>query len=252
MEIVIIGTGNAATILGRKLKAAGHTIVQVFGRNASAASELAYILEAESASYWSVVHRNADLYLIAVADSAIEEVTRELRLPGKLVVHTAASVSKDVLQPISDRYGILYPLQSLQKDTDHLPETPLLIDAGDAETLRWLELLAGSLSAQVMPADDALRGKLHLAAVFCNNFTNHLYVLAEAYCRQEGIDFNLLKPLIRETAERLESLPPQKAQTGPALRRDGPTLERHRQLLRDYPRLRAFYDLFTESIGYNS
>src|SRR5688572_24623042 len=117
MEIVIIGTGNTATVLGRKLKAAGHIIVQVYGRNASAASELAYELDCESTNYWAVVNRNAELYLLAVADIAIDEVIRELRLPHKTVVHTAASVSREILRPASEHYGVFYPLQSLKKNT---------------------------------------------------------------------------------------------------------------------------------------
>ena len=94
MDIVIIGTGNTATVLGRKLNAAGHTIVQVFGRDTSAASALAYELNTESTNYWNVINRNADIYILAVSDIAIEEILKELRWPDKTIVHTAASVSK--------------------------------------------------------------------------------------------------------------------------------------------------------------
>src|SRR5918993_5263485 len=108
MDIVIIGTGNTATVLGRKLKKAGHTILQVFGRNSSEASELAYELDSESTNYWNVVTRKADLYILAVSDIAIEEVFQELRLSDKTIVHTAASVSKNVLKEGSAHYGVLY------------------------------------------------------------------------------------------------------------------------------------------------
>src|SRR5215217_2618312 len=106
MDIIIIGTGNTATILGRKLIAAGHTIVQVYGRDAKAASELAYVLGSESTNYWSVVQRTADIYLLAVSDIAIEEVVQELQLPDKTVVHTAGAVSKDILKNVSLHYGV--------------------------------------------------------------------------------------------------------------------------------------------------
>ncbi len=251
MEIVIIGTGNTATILGRKLKAAGHDIVQIFGRNAAAASELAYELDTESTNYWSVINRHADVYLIAVSDIAISEVKKELGFTDKVMVHTAAAVSKDVLKGATDHYGILYPLQSLKKETAHLPDIPIIIDASDEATLHLLDNLAHSISPNVVEAGDEQRLKLHLAAVFCNNFVNHLYALMEDFCKKEGIDFNLLKPLIRETALRIDSISPKDAQTGPAIRHDSNTIERHLELLQNYPHLKNIYQLFTQSIGYN-
>lgn len=248
MNIVIIGTGNTAAVLGRKLKSAGHRIVQVFGRDSAAASELAYQLGTESTNYWNVVNREADIYLLAVSDMAIADVLRELNLPDKTIVHTAASVSKNVLRPLSAHFGVFYPLQSLKKGTSHLPETPMIIDAGDPDTLHALDNLAHTISDQVVEANDEQRLKLHLAAVFCNNFVNHLYSLAALFCEREGIDFNLLLPLIRETAVRLEDLSPQASQTGPALRNDRATIDKHLALLERHPDLKAIYESLTRSI----
>jgi predicted short-subunit dehydrogenase-like oxidoreductase (DUF2520 family) len=214
-----------------------------------AASELAYELGTESTNYWNVVSRDADLYLLAVSDIAIEEVKTELRLPQKTIVHTAAAVSKHILAGASTHYGVFYPLQSLRKELAHDPETPMLIDASDAATLQELETLARSISSQVVEADDETRAKLHLAAVFCNNFVNHLYRLAEEYCLREGLDFSLLKPLIRETALRLDEISPARAQTGPAVRGDGATIARHLSLLQSYPELKAVYELLSSSIA---
>ena len=247
MEIVIIGTGNTASILGRKLKAAGHNIVQVYGRNAKAASDLAYELDTESTNYWAVVNRTADVYLLAVSDIAVSEITKELQLPHKTIVHTAASVSKNVLNK-AHHHGVFYPLQSLKKDSVYLPDTPIIIDANDKETLLLLENLANSISDTVVKAGDEERMKLHLAAVFSNNFVNHLYALAKEYCLNEGLDFKLLLPLIKETALRVETIDPGEAQTGPALRHDAATIQKHEELLSNYPRLKKFYTLFTESI----
>jgi predicted short-subunit dehydrogenase-like oxidoreductase (DUF2520 family) len=251
MEIVIIGTGNTATVLGRKLKAAGHRIVQVFGRDTSAASRLAYELGTESTNYWNVVYREADLYLLAVSDIAIEEVLKELHLPDKTIVHTAASVSKNILKNAAHHFGVFYPLQSLKKEIGSLPEIPIIIDASDETTMKELEVLGHSISDRVVEAGDGQRLKLHLAAVIVNNFVNHLYALAEDYCKKEGIDFYLLLPLIEETASRLKEIPPSQSQTGPALRNDRNTIEKHLELLKDYPQLRKLYELLTESI-YNS
>lgn len=251
MDIVIIGTGNTATVLGRKLKAAGHRIVQVFGRDSMAASELAYELGTESTNYWNVVNKEADMYILAVSDIAIAEVMRELHLPDKTIVHTAASVSKDVLKNASGHFGVFYPLQSLKKEVQHLPEIPIIIDASDETTFDELNALAHSISHQVTEANDEQRLKLHLAAVFCNNFVNHIYALTEQYCQKEGIDFHLLLPLIKETAERLDEISPSQAQTGPAIRNDRATIEKHLALLQHHPHLQNIYSLLTESIDSN-
>jgi predicted short-subunit dehydrogenase-like oxidoreductase (DUF2520 family) len=248
MQIVIIGTGNTATVLGRKLKAAGHRIVQVFGRDTSAASKLAYELGTESTNYWNVVTRDADLYILAVSDIAIEEVLEELHLTGKTIVHTAASVSKNVLQGSAQHFGVFYPLQTLKKDISQLPDIPIIIDASDESTLKELESLAQSISDKVIEAGDEKRMKLHLAAVIVNNFVNHLYALAESYCNDEGLDFELLIPLIKETASRVEYTSPSNLQTGPALRNDHNTIEKHLGLLKRYPHLKKIYETFTESI----
>ena len=247
MEIVIIGTGNTAAVLGRKLKAAGHTILQVFGRNAKAASELAYELDTESTNYWSVVNRDADLYLLAVSDGAVEEVFKELQITDKPIVHTAGAVSKNILKGAT-YYGVFYPLQSLRKETAYSPDIPIIIDASDEQTMRLLRRLGESISSHVVAANDEQRLHIHLAAVFCNNFVNHIYAVIEDYCENEQIDFRLLFPLIKETALRIEKISPKNAQTGPAIRGDKATIEKHLAMLQSYPELHAFYQLFTQSI----
>lgn len=251
MDIVIIGTGNAAHILGLKLKAAGHNIVQVYGRNTNRASELAYKLETESTNYWSVINQTADVYLIAVSDVAVADVLKELFLPRRTIVHTAASLSKEVLHEATKNYGVFYPLQSLKKENDNLPDIPIIIDASNHETLNVLRVLASSISEKVIEADDEQRMKLHLAAVLCNNFVNHLYYLTEKYCRQEGLDFKLLLPLIQETAQRIILLSPAAVQTGPAIRSDEDTIQNHLMLLEAHPQLQEIYKVLTQSIKVN-
>jgi predicted short-subunit dehydrogenase-like oxidoreductase (DUF2520 family) len=249
MNIVIIGTGNAATVLGKKFKEAGHHIVQVFGRDASAASKLAYQFDTESTNYWSVIRKDADFYLVAVADDAIVEVAKHVHVPGKLVAHTAASVAKDVLKTMSHHYGVFYPLQSLRKEMNELPDIPVFVDASDEVTRKKLEQLAHSISKEnVIVAGDKERLKLHVAAVIVSNFANHLYKLAEDYCKNEGLDFNQLIPLIEETAHRLKTMSPGTAQTGPAIRHDDPTIQQHLAVLEKYPHLKKIYEVMTESI----
>jgi predicted short-subunit dehydrogenase-like oxidoreductase (DUF2520 family) len=250
MDIVILGSGNVAAVLGRKFKAAGHRILQVISRNASAASKLAYEWDTESSNYPSIAKPNADIYIIAVSDDAIDDVINNIKLPKKVVVHTAASVSKDILKNVTDHYGVFYPLQSLHKeDVTDLPEAPIFFDGSDDLTKKKLEALANSISPQhVAQAGDDARLKLHVAAVFVNNFTNYLYALAENYCTKEGIDFKELFPLIEETALRIKNISPSRSQTGPAIRHDEETIQKHLLLLRSQPEMKKVYEFLTESI----
>jgi predicted short-subunit dehydrogenase-like oxidoreductase (DUF2520 family) len=248
MNVVIIGTGNVATVLGKKLKNAGHRIAEVVGRNAATTETLAAGLNAAPITEISAISTDADLYLIVVPDSAIETVAKNLPLQGQTIVHTAASVSIEVLRTKTDDYGVLYPLQSLTKELQDLPAIPFLIDASNGPTLALLQKLAGTIGTQVQKANDSERIKMHLAAVMVNNFTNHLFTLAHDYCRREGLSFSLLQPLMAETVSRLTEISPAAAQTGPALRRDQQTIEKHLQLLKNYPHLGGLYDLLTKSI----
>ncbi len=249
MEIVIIGSGNVAAILGRKFRAAGHHILQVVGRNSKAASALAYEWDTVSTNYQSPISRQADVYIIAVTDEAIDDIIADLKLNGKVVAHTAASVPKEILKTVTNHYGVFYPLQSLRKEMTSLPDTPIFIDGSDEMTRKRLETLAHSIAKEkVAEAGNDDRLKLHVAAVFVSNFTNHLYALAEDYCTKEGLDFKQLLPLIEETTSRMKDTSPRAAQTGPAIRHDVETIRKHLDLLAHHPRLKDIYLLLTESI----
>lgn len=249
MDIVIIGSGNVAAVLGRKFKAAGHSIVQIYSRNASAASALAYEWDTESTNYKSLLNKSAEIYIIAVPDDAIDDVTDNLHLPGKVVAHTAASVPMDTLKKVSAHYGVFYPLQSLRKELNYLPDIPVFFEGSDDTAKKKLGALANSVAGEnVTEAGDDARAKLHVAAVVVSNFTNHLYMMAEDYCRKEGLDFKLLIPLIDETASRIKDITPRNSQTGPATRHDSETIQKHIELLKSHPQLKNLYILMTESI----
>ncbi|MBS1566920.1 MAG: DUF2520 domain-containing protein [Bacteroidetes bacterium] len=247
-DIVIIGTGNTATILGRQLKQAGHRIVQVAGRNMAPATLLAAELNALPCTNASSLNRDASMYLLAVPDRALAGIQEEWKLPPVLTVHTAGAVSLNVLKDAAAEYGVLYPLQSLRKEIKRTPELPLLVDGNTDRVRERLLGIAKSISALAGLADDAQRLQLHLAAVLVNNFTNHLYALAEAYCDKQGLDFSFLLPLIRETALRLEGHSPHTVQTGPAVRNDAGTIERHLALLEKDAALKEIYTMMTKSI----
>lgn len=248
MRIVIIGTGNVATVLGRKFLAAEHEVIQVCGRNALRAAELADTLGTTFTTDIQQPDRTADLYIVVVSDAALPAVAAQLQLDKKLVVHTAGSVSKNILSTCSKNYGVLYPVQSLRREINILPEIPFLVDGNTEDDLALITDFACSLSNQVQRADDEHRLKLHVAAVIVSNFTNHLYALAQAYCLQEKTDFNMLLPLITAIADRLYQYAPADVQTGPAIRNDTPTIQKHLELLQPHESLKALYELFTHSI----
>lgn len=249
MNIVIIGTGNTATVLGKKIKLAGHHIIQVFGRDHQNTIVLASLLDSQPVNDFNEIDPGAEIYILAVSDSAIEEVSRQLKLDNKILLHTAGAVSKDILKEASGKYGVLYPLQSLRKEMDPLTDVPLHIDAGDKQTLEKISVLAKSISNQVIISGDMERLKLHVAAVFCNNFTNYMYTLGEAYCKKEKLSFKHLLPLIKETALKLEYYSPTSMQTGPAIRGDQPTILKHEDLLRRYEELQDVYRYLTRKIS---
>ncbi len=248
MRIVIIGSGNVASVLGRLLKTNNHEIIQVVSRNAANAQVLATELNCRFADYSGTIDADAELYIVAVNDGALYDLNNSFRLGNKLILHTAGSVSKDVLKDISVNYGVLYPLQSLRKEMEYAADIPFLIDGNTEETKTMIEDFARTLSGHVAQANDDERLKLHVAAVIVSNFTNHLYALAEEFCNKENIDFKLLAPLINETAKRVETFSPAEVQTGPAVRNDVFTLDKHLRLLSNYPKLKYIYLKLTDSI----
>ena len=249
IKVVIIGSGNVATVMGSRIVSAGHRIVQVVARTPEAAAPLAHVWECACTTEWSGIDPAAGLYIFALSDRALTAVAETVRLPGRLVVHTAGAAPATALATVSDRCGVLYPLQSLRREIRPYPEFPLLIDTWRPADLSELETFARTIARQVRQADDAVRLKLHAAAVLVNNFANHLYTVAADLCRQEHIDFSLLLPLIRETAGRLERYPPQQVQTGPAIRGDEGTMQRHLEVLAGYESIKTLYTVFSRQIG---
>ena len=254
MKTVIIGSGNVATVLGESIVGAGHSVLQVVARDERRAAGLARSLGCPYAVRYADIETEADLYIAALGDTALEGLARpassgdHLSLPGRFVVHTAGSVPAGALLSVTGRYGVLYPLQSLRAAIRPFPPFPLLVDAATPDDRQALEVFAKTLSGQVRLADDSTRLKLHLAATLVNNFTNYLYTLAAGYCQEERLDFSLLLPLIRETADRIERYPPGDVQTGPAFRGDRNTIQKHLAEIDKHKEIRTLYELFTNLI----
>ncbi|MDQ6757827.1 MAG: F420-dependent NADP oxidoreductase [Bacteroidota bacterium] len=248
MKVVIIGSGNVATVLGKVIHNAGHEIVQVLSRNENHAKALAQIFNCPYGSFKSTSYKEADIYLLAITDTALYHLDQYVQLGNKLVVHTAGSVSKEVLKNVSSVYGIIYPLQSLIKDSAEVPEIPLLVDGNNAEVTKVIHDFSKTLSPNISVANDQERLKFHVAAVLVNNFTNHLFAVGDEFCKKEKIDFKKLYPLIDETINRVKNNSPQSVQTGPAIREDIYTLGKHLQILSAHPDLKYLYLKLSESI----
>ncbi|HBC28669.1 MAG TPA: DUF2520 domain-containing protein [Prevotellaceae bacterium] len=224
---VLIGRGNVATRLGQALRGAGHEVIAVGGRTRVAP-----------------VPQDADIYIIAVSDRCIPQVAAELASVQGLVVHTAGSVPMDVLP--QRRRGVLYPLQTLSRARQiDFARVPLFIES-DSD-LPLLREVASSVSGSVRVLDSARRRSIHLAAVFCSNFTNAMYSMAYRLLRREGIPFEALLPLIDETAAKVHDLVPHEAQTGPAVRWDTEVMDAQRALLPD-EEMRQVYTLLSNYI----
>lgn len=248
MDIVLIGSGNVAQVLGQRMGLSGHKIRQVISRQKAHAGALAKRLQASYTDDLTEIDMNADVYLLAVSDAAISQLNDTLRLGSCIVAHTAASVDLAAISQISTHTGVFYPLQSLHKEFPLVHPIPILLEANREEVRRRLRTLAESISPKVLETDAAQRFRLHVTAVFCNNFTNHLVTRAQQFCIHEGLDFELLQPLLRETFFRLERHEPTAVQTGPAIRGDKGTIQKQESLLQTYPDLLRIYQVLSADI----
>lgn len=247
MVITIIGSGNVAHHLGLGLFKAGHRILQVYSRNLNPAKELAKKLKAQTTDNLHALQTTADLYLICVSDKAIEAVASQIDFEPKLISHTSGSIPLSALTKFKN-YGVFYPLQTFSKDREiALNEVPFCIEANTTENNTRLSTLAGSLSEKIYELDSEQRKQCHLAAVFANNFVNHFYLLAQQLLLEKNIPFDILKPLILETAQKVQQLAPGEAQTGPALRNDIQVIEAHIEQLKS-DKLEKLYRFVTASI----
>lgn len=250
MDIVCIGSGNVATHLAKAFKAKGARIVQVYSRNILNANILAKETDAIAISDLIELNREADLYLVAVKDDAIAAVAHELSGVNGMVVHTSGATPMSVLSDAGiQNYGVFYPLQTFSKSRDlDFSNVPLCLEGGNTEALDRLKSLAEILSPLVYAIDGEKRKILHLSAVFACNFVNHLYHLGSEILQDHQIGFELLRPLIMETAEKVQTALPIDVQTGPAVRDDQETMKRHVSLLENRPDLQEIYKFLSKSI----
>lgn len=251
MKIILIGAGNLATSLGKALLDAGHDILQVFSRTIESAAKLADLCGATPVNDISKVRDDADLYVLSVKDSVLPELVPQL-CKGKeshVFVHTAGSVSMDIFQGMAIHYGVFYPMQTFSKSRlVDFENIPCFVEGSDEFSLHMVDSLARELSNRIYHLSSADRKYLHLSAVFACNFVNHCYAISQNILGKHGIPFDVMLPLIDETARKIHEMPPVDAQTGPAVRYDGNVIREQSLLLRDNPMLKEIYDRMSMSI----
>ncbi len=252
MRIVFIGSGNVATHLAVALKASGNEIIQVYSRTFENAKILAVKTGAVPVNDIGSIFCDADLYIFSVKDDALPIVISQMPRTNGIWAHTAGSVPLNVFSLFKEKYGVIYPLQTFSKDRGlNFSEIPLFIEGDCDDTTRTLLALAKTISSNVQYLPGYKRLYLHLAAVFACNFANHMYALASDIVSNEDIQFDILKPLIAETAAKVMEMQPVAAQTGPAVRFDEKVMKKHLELIPD-PMIREIYSLLSKSIHIHS
>ncbi len=248
-NIAMIGAGNVSFHLTKAFFKAGKNIVQIFGRNTDNGNSLAESVSAEFITDLSNLTIDADLYIVSVPDNVLIEVLDKINIPNKLIVHTSGTSEIEILKNTSGNYGVFYPLQTFTKTKNvDFKNIPVCIEANNKTNLYLLSILAKSISDDVKEITSEQRIILHVAAVFACNFSNYLYTIADEILEEHNLSFDLIKPLIQETAEKIQTHKPSYAQTGPAKREDYQTIETHLKALSKFPEFKDIYEILSKKI----
>jgi predicted short-subunit dehydrogenase-like oxidoreductase (DUF2520 family) len=245
ISVSILGAGNVATHLFKAFHKSDKVVVnQWFNRTIKTIESYKNKVEITNDL---MALKDADVYIIAVSDDAISELSSILPFENKLVVHTSGSVSIHHMDK-KNRRGVFYPLQTFSKTSEmDFKKVPFCIETLEKKDLEILKELAEGIGSKWYKINTDQRQTLHVAAVFANNFTNQMYRIAHEITESKSIDYEVLKPLILETAEKIQEISPYMAQTGPAKRNDKKTIKRHLKLIENEHH-KAIYKLITESI----
>lgn len=253
--ITLVGAGRLATQLAKALQGAGHRIASIYSRTCHSAHKLHRQLE-NNGQIVVTDHLadlpQSDVYIIAVTDTALAEVLSAwpLQTRDKVVLHTAGSLSMDMLKSVSNHYGVLYPMQTFSKEIPvDFKDVFVFTESNGPTSQKVVSDIALSISDHVCELSSAERKHLHVGAVVACNFSNHLYEMAFNYLSEYGIPSDCLLPLIDETVAKLHRMSPHNGQTGPACRGDRRVVEEHLQMLDGHPSLKEFYKMFSDSIA---
>ena len=249
LKICVVGAGNLATQLSEALAQTGYKIVQVYSRTEESAKQLAGRLQTNFTISTESITTEADIYFVALKDSTVDQVLSKVEFGDKLLVHCSGSLPMNILSSYSDNYGVFYPLQTFSKSRKvDFKKIPIFLEASSEENLNILEEIAHEVSESVTRLNSEKRKSLHIAAVFACNFANHCYAMAAKYLESKDLSFEILRPLIMETAQKVQELHPKDAQTGPAIRFDENIINAHLNELNEMPDLQELYNSISKSI----
>lgn len=248
-QVVVLGSGNVATHLTQALKSIGVNILQVWSRTLANAEELAQRVGAVALDRIEEVSSEADAYVFSVTDDALPHLLSQFPHREKVLLHTAGSVSIDLLQQFSPYCGVFYPLQTFSKTKlVDFKTIPLLLEASTSELEQDMLQMGRAISENVRLASSDQRKWLHISAVFSCNFVNYLYSIGEQILTDKNLSFDLIRPLIQETCDKAQHFSPGTVQTGPAIRHDHTVMDAHLDLLEQNNELKQLYKMMSDGI----
>ncbi len=249
LNFCFIGAGNLATQLSKEFKKKGHEILQVYSRTEESAKTLAGTVSSSYTTNAGNIDKRADIYFVAVKDTVVNEVLSQACLGNKMIVHCSGSLPLDSLSKFSENIGVFYPLQTFSKSREvNFNEIPVFVEANSKKNEEILCRIANEISGNVSVLNSEKRKLLHISAVFACNFVNHFYSVAADILKSKDIPFDVLKPLILETANKVQEMHPELAQTGPAVRFDENIINNHLSELENFGAYRQLYTSVSKSI----
>ena len=249
LNFCFIGAGNLATRLSQELSNNGYNIVQIYSRTEISAKTLAQKLHTNYTTSLDKIDKSADIYFVALSDAAIQPVLSQINLNNKLLVHCSGSLPLSILKKFSKNIGVFYPLQTFSQERNvDFSSIPVFIESNNKENEQVLIQLAREISNSVSVLNSQKRKRVHISAIFACNFVNHFYTLAAEVLKTENIPFDVLKPLILETAGKVQEMNPEQAQTGPAVRFDENIISAHLAALNGNKELQELYKSISKSI----
>lgn len=249
LKFCFIGAGNLATQLSKAFQIKGFEIIQVYSRTELSAKKLGDSLSASYTTSITKIDKNADVYFVALKDSVVDEVLSQIDFNNKLLVHCSGSLPLTVLENYSENMGVFYPLQTFSKSRNiDFQEIPIFIESNSKQNEELLVGVANEISESVTLINSEKRKTLHISAVFACNFVNYFYAIAADILKSKDIPFDVLKPLILETANKIQEIDPENAQTGPAVRFDENIINRHLDELNSFTDYQQLYKSISKGI----
>jgi len=232
IDIVMIGAGNVAFNLSRRLLETGYKIVQVVGHSSNNTKDIAAFAGCEYTLRIEEIYPKAHLYIVAVPDGAIADVVKSLPVFNGIIVHTSGSTPMGIFKNKTSNFGVFYPFQTFSKERRvSFVDIPICIEASNEEVHKALSDIAESIGSKPIEMDAETRKWLHLSGVFSCNFVNHMLAIGQLIAEENDFDYGLLKPLVLETVQKAMELGPLASQTGPAIRGDSDTIKMHVAML---------------------